>query len=104
MLMSSVQTEIISFAVAFCTNIFTAVKTAIQISNTQTIDFLFIFIYNENARVPGLLPVYLGGYFFLVCTVIALKTIVNIIGIIVHTKEIHLKFSIHPFFLNLLSS
>lgn len=104
MLMSSVKTEIISFAVAFCTNIFAAVKAAIQISNTETIDFLFIFIYNENARVLGLLPVYLGGYFFLVCTVIVLETIVNITGVIVHTKEIHLKFSIHPFFLNLLSS
>lgn len=36
--------------------------------------------------------------------VIIVKTIANIMGIIVHTKEIHLKFSIHPFFLNLLSS
>ena len=53
MLMSSVQTEIISFAVAFCTNIFAAVKAAIQISNTETIVFLFIFMHKENISGHG---------------------------------------------------
>ena len=91
MLMSSVQTEIIRFAVAFCTNIFAAVKAAIQISNTETIDFLFIFIYNEKARVLGLLPVYLVGYSFLVCTVIAAVIMAIIVAIIVHAEIIRSK-------------
>lgn len=89
MLMSRVQTEIASFAVEFCTTIVTAVRAAIQISITVTIDFLLIFVYNEGARVLGLSPFPLGSYFFLVCTVITVVTIANIVVIIVHTEEIH---------------
>ena len=87
--MRSVQMEITSLAVVLLINIFAADKSAMQASRTDSVDILFIFVYNEGARVLGLSPFPLRSYFFLSCTVIAVVIIANIVAITVQTEEIH---------------